>query len=344
MKKIIIHCGMPKTGTSAIQVQFAQGRKNFLKHGYDYLNTGVDKKAEKGGISSGNGFELARAYMPQSHPSSLAKQRKNITEKTRRAIHNTDCHVIISSEFFSATTRPLLGELAASFSDLGEVNLAFFVREQTTALVSSYIQQIKRRGETKFPDEFSSDFDIQKQSMLLYNSYFTELSFHIDNANILAKPYELAKSNPAGVLGLFLDMIGAKIPLEDLPVDKRVNLSPSPQELRLLIEVNKHEPSKYFSDMVVELSYAAGRSNIYAPQVILPPEVAKKVKTLFHKENEDFFINFAKCNNIYDNEVDNSSYINLRDVTFDATVMVDVFAGVLSRLDKRLEKLEQTII
>jgi hypothetical protein len=39
-KKIILQCGMPKTGTSALQVQLVQRRDLLLKYGYDYLTAG----------------------------------------------------------------------------------------------------------------------------------------------------------------------------------------------------------------------------------------------------------------------------------------------------------------
>jgi hypothetical protein len=340
MKKIIIHCGMPKTGSSALQVQLAQSRKNLLKYGYDYLLKGDFTHAEQGRITSGNGVELARSYLNPEHAASLASRRDELTETFRQMIAETDNHVILSSEFYSAIPRPLLGELAASLSDLGEVQLVFFVREQINALASTYIQQVKRHMLTQFPDEYFADWDGPKSPTLAYNSYFSRLAEVAPAATILTKPYELSKTHSAGLMGLFLDMIGAEIPADDLPKDSRINLSPSPQEIRLMIEVNKHHPRMQFSDMLVEGSHAAGRSNIHAQHAILPPEVAAKISTFFQADNEAFFRDFANCENLYENTWEVAEFIDLREVEFDATSVVEILSGLLVNLDRRLALLE----
>lgn len=340
MKKIIIHCGMPKTGSSALQVQLAQSRETLLQHGYDYLQTGDFKQAKQGRITSGNGAGLARAYLPPEHPASLAPRRAELTEKFHRLMAETEHHVILSSEFFSAAPRPLLGELCAALSDLGEVQLVFFVREQLNALASTYIQQVKRHMLTQFPDEYFGDWDGSKSPMMGYNTYFTRLTAMAPTATILAQPYELSKTHSAGLMGLFLDIAGASIPAEELPTDSRINLSPSPQEIRLMIEVNKHQPRMQFSDMLVESSHAAGRSNIHAQHAILPPEVAAKISSYFREGNEKFFRDFAKCENLYQTQWQTEDFIDLRAVTFDASSVIDIFSGLLVNLDQRLTKLE----
>lgn len=175
MKRIFLHCGMPKTGSSALQVQMAQSRASLLSHGYNYLPIGDIKQAEQGQITSGNGAFLARAYLSPEHPANLTARRGELTDEFRREIARAECNVILSSEFFSATPRPLLSQLAAELSDLGEVTFIFFVREQLNALASSYIQQVKRHMLTQYPDEFFARWDGYK-SPLMYHSYFTTLS------------------------------------------------------------------------------------------------------------------------------------------------------------------------
>jgi hypothetical protein len=340
MKKIIIHCGMPKTGSSALQVQLAQSRDTLLQHGYDYLQTGDFEQAKLGRITSGNGAGLARAYLNPDHPASLAPRRAELTEKFHRLIAETEHHVILSSEFFSATPRPLLGELCAALADLGDVQLVFFVREQLNALASTYIQQVKRHMLTQFPDEYFADWDGSRSPMMSYNAYFKRLSAMAPTATILAKPYELSKTHASGLMGLFLDMIGAAVPAAEMPRDSRINLSPSPQEIRLMIEVNKHQPRMQFSDMLVESSHAAGRSNIHAQHAILPQSVAEEINSFFKAQNEAFFQNFSQSENIYQNIWSPEQFINLREVTFDATNVVEILTGLLVSMDRRLAKLE----
>lgn len=339
MKKIILHCGMPKTGSSALQAQLAQSRDTFLKHGYNYLPMGAFKAARQGQITSGNGVGLARAYLNPEHPASQATRRDELTRKFREAIAASDHHVILSSEFFSATPRPLLGQLAMELSDLGEVHLVFFVREQLNALASNYIQQVKRHLLSQFPDEFFAKWDGYKIPMM-YHSYFTQLKNHAPQAKISAKPYELSQQHPSGLMGLFIEMISAEVPAEALPKDTRINLSPSPQEIRLMIEINKHHPRMQFSDMLVEGSHMAGRAQIHSQHAILPSAFAREVNAFFQAENAAFFQDFAQSENIYRNTWDEADFIDLRQVTFDATSVINIMAGLMVALDRRLAKLE----
>ena len=95
-----------------------------------------------------------------------------------------------------------------------------------------------------------------------------------------------------------------------------------------------------FSDMLVESSHAAGRSTIHAQHAILPPEVAARISSYFREGNEKFFRNFAKCDNLYQSEWQPEDFIDLREVTFDAASVIDIFSGLLVNLDQRLTKLE----
>ncbi|MDE4306140.1 hypothetical protein PXK30_21070 [Phaeobacter gallaeciensis] len=341
MKNIVIHCGMPKTGSSALQVQLAQARSNLLAHGYDYLPSGDFQQAEQGRITSGNGAELARSYLPEGHPASLIKRREELTEQFRDHIAQSPAQtVILSSEFFSAAPRPLLGELVENLSDLGAVRLVFFVREQLNALASTYIQQVKRHMLTQYPDEYFADWDDSRSPMMNYNAYFTRLRNMAPKAEILVRPYEETRLHDRGLVGLFFDLIGAEIPDADLPVDRRVNLSPNAQEIRLMIEVNKHNPRMQFSDMLVEGSHAAGRSTIHAQHSIVPEEVARKIRDSFAKSNERFFQTFVGTENTYTNSWSAEDFIDLRQVSFSATDVIDILAGLLANMDRRLARLE----
>lgn len=341
MKKIIVHCGMPKTGSSALQVQLAQNHAQLLKHGYDYLRMGDFKQAKQGKITSGNGAALARTYLSPNHPASLASRRNELTEKFRQEIDKASNHVILSSEFFSAAPRSLLGKMVEALSDLGKVQLVFFVREQVNALASTYIQQVKRKMLDQFPDDYFANWDGSKFPLMAYHSYFNSLAKKVPENTLLVRPYELSKAHPAGLMGLFLEMIGVNILQEDLSPDTRVNLSPSPQEIRLMIEANKHHPRMQFSDMLVEGSHAAGRVTIHAQHAILPPTIIRQIIDFFKEENEQFFQHISKSENIYKKSWDKNNFIDLRKVEFDAASVIDILTGLMVNMDRRVGKLEK---
>src|SRR5574337_886262 len=72
MKEIILHLGMPKTGTSALQVFFARNHAALQECSIDYLQIGEFGLGLKGSISSGNGSHLARTLLPAAAPARIA--------------------------------------------------------------------------------------------------------------------------------------------------------------------------------------------------------------------------------------------------------------------------------
>jgi hypothetical protein len=278
--------------------------------------------------------------LPAKHPASKAKNRAEVTAKIRRAISSSEHHFILSSEFFATLPYQGLGEMVASLYDLGEVQLVFFVREQVNLLSAGYIQGVKRSMQTQFPDEYFSSLDLSKRPHLAYNTYFTNLAAAAPDATILVKPYELSKNHDAGLMGLFLEMINAEIPVEDLPANSFVNLSPSPQEVRLMIELNKYQPRNRFSDMLVEASQLADRSNIFTEHGIIPPKEMARIRDFYKAENAGFFANFAKSDNIYEEHSNLTEFLDLREITFDAQDVMDILLGILVKMDHRLAALE----
>lgn len=340
MKKIILHCGMPKTGSSALQVQFSKSRDGLLKHGYDYLKMGDFDLAARGKISSGNAAGLARAYLFPGHPADLSPRRAELTEKFVQAARAAQGHVILSSEFFSAIPRVNMIPLVEALSQVGEVQLVFFVREQLNFLASAYIQQVKRHGLRDYPEEYFSSWQGYKIP-LMYFSYFEQLRSALPDVKIFAQPYELSKSHASGLMGLFLEMIGAQVPREDLVDDLQVNLSPSAKEIRLMLEINKHHPRMQFSDMLVESSHKSGRAKIHSQHMILPPAFKAEVTAFFREENEKFFREIAKSENIYQAAQQNDEFVDLSKITFEANDVIDIVTGILVDMDNRLSKLEE---
>lgn len=340
MKRIIIHCGLPKTGTSALQTRFAQSYDTLLDSGIAYLRMGDFDLARKGQIGSGNGVGLARAYLPPSHEASMAARRGELTDKFQAAIADAEGDVVLSSEFFGAIPVALLGELASKLGTLGKVVLVYFVREQVNFLTSAYIQRVKRHGEQRYPDEFFADWDAFKPS-LRYHDYLSSVREACPDVEIAARAYELARDFENGLFGLFLEMVGAEVPADRIAEDLPVNLSPSPVEIRLLIELNKHAPRMRFSDMVVEASVRADRARIHAGHTILPPALRQEIRTYFRQDNQRFFEEIARQENIYDSSVSDEDYVDLRQVQIETTELVDIVGGILVHLDNRIARLEQ---
>ncbi len=339
MRNIYIHCGFPKTGTSAIQVLVAKSREALLDHGIDYPPIGNFSLGLQGRISSGNGAELARAFLPPNHPDSLAARKPQIVKDTCDAITSTKHDILLSSEFFAAIPARFVRELVDALSEFGKLTLIYFVRDQIDIMSAIYMQRVKRHGVQALPDEFYSNWDSYKNS-LNYYQYLKTISSECPEVTLKVSAYEKSQEHPYGIVGLLFDQIGIPAPEAIRNEKVSVNTSPSPQELLLLLKLNKHNPRMRFSDMVVEASVKAGRSRPYSKHNVLSPELRRSIFAHFSPSNDLLFQNFIHEQNIYNDFDENSPYIDLSTLKLDANEAFDILTSVMVEIDQRITRLE----
>lgn len=341
-KRIVLHCGLGKTGSSALQVQFAQARDTIIeKLGFDYIQTGAFDDQLRGKISSGNGVHLARAFLPTNNPATLIEGRDEIKTRALSQIRKSSHNVLLSSEFFGALPAPQMRELIDVLQQEGAVELVFFVRNQVSLLSSIYMQRVKRHGETRLPAEFFRSFEKQRKQFF-YFKRFNRLREFVPDIPLQIGLYENSKSHPQGLLGLFLSLVGID-PKVDLGIaDAPVNTSPSPLELRLMLEINRFGPRMQFSDMLVEASAEAGRSGFHGHPSIFPPGIRRKIKRIYEADNDAFFNEFLGSENAYKVKV-NADYVDLETLAFEPGQVLTILSGLLSKMDHRVAALEKAM-
>ncbi|MEO0751509.1 MAG: hypothetical protein AAFY25_06865 [Pseudomonadota bacterium] len=338
-KRILLHCGLGKTGSSALQVKFAQGRDVILeKLGLDYIKAGAFEDQAQGKISSGNGVVLAKTFLPPQNPSSLHQRREGVTADFLSRIRATRHDVLLSSEFFSALPVPQMAELVHDLSREGTVELVYFTRNQASLLASVYMQKVKRHRERGRPEDFFANW-VKQRGQNFYFKRFSKLRDALPDTALHIHTYESSADHPQGIFGLFLSAIGCDPELDLGLEDTAVNTSPSPLELRLMLEINRFNPRMQFSDMLVEASAEAGRSRFHAEHSILSPDLRKKVKDVYGADNEAFFKEFFGCENLYDFDAD-GDYVDLEKLSFEADDVILILGGLMTKMDQRIAKLE----
>ena len=85
-RQLIIHIGLPKTGSTAAQTFFARNREALLSHSIDYLPIGEFHDGEIGRIASGNGAYLARSMLPRSDGAYLRWEEDRVRDALLAAI------------------------------------------------------------------------------------------------------------------------------------------------------------------------------------------------------------------------------------------------------------------
>ncbi len=160
-RRVILHIGSPKTGTSAIQVFLARHRAELAAHGCCYPTNPDVERAAEGLVTSGNGLGVAKFLNPDlrhrvAGADWLDEFRSLLTELPARY----DC-VLYSSEFlWRARPENLrrLGEVVA-VAGFG-VTVIAYVRSPEAFAVSEYSQRVKRHRETRPLDEAIADLDL----------------------------------------------------------------------------------------------------------------------------------------------------------------------------------------
>lgn len=170
-KKIIIHVGPPKTGTSAIQYWLNNNSKVLEQQGFFYPTHGVDNN----NISSGN-FENVIKNASQGRLSFVDKQLINQLIET--FLNSGKQTLLLSSEHF-------FYNLPALFLNLSNAKFIFYVRHPLTTLESSYHQQVKRhRRTTPFGTINNASFSQLEYIKELLHVFSVEVEFRYFSPNL----------------------------------------------------------------------------------------------------------------------------------------------------------------
>ena len=338
MKELWVHAGLPKNGSSALQVFFAKNRKELAKEGIDYLELENLEDAENGQITSGNGVLLARSLLRQEHPLFFPEANAKIQQFLALVKSSAYEKGLVSSEFFSNISIESLKELKNELDSVGvELKILFYVRRQDQFLVSSYMQEVKRHGYTGSLEEFVYS-KYKNIHFLNYYGFSRQLSEVIGLGNLKVFRYDLTKNEKEGIVGHFLKTILGYCPAW-VRAEGAVNTSPAPSELKLMLLANRFQPRMKFSDFLVEDSQRVGRSTYYPVHNILKPELAVEVIEHFRDQNNLFFEKY--CDDApFDMKIDNE-YVDLSSLTYSATEVMDIVSGFLVRFDRRLTQLEK---
>jgi hypothetical protein len=158
-KKVFLHIGHVKTGTSAIQHFFIQNREWFKRHGVLYPETGLygpgHHKIPVGLVSR----EALSDFLIDSEKKKYSECffEENLYERLVSELHISDCHsVLISSEYFVFLRN--LKELKKMLNDF-DVKIVINLRRQD-CLLESFYRQILLAGWAKGVEPFLEKYKL----------------------------------------------------------------------------------------------------------------------------------------------------------------------------------------
>ena len=144
-KRVIIHMGAGKTGSSALQYSFASMYDQLIKNEILYMKDKDFNKAEKGLITSGNAGELVSLLnSPELNKNELEDYVNHLNEKfLSHKIHT----ILLSSEIlqmFKEKNMVFFKQLLDVYHI--SVSVIYYVRPIVDHAISSYHQKVKRNS------------------------------------------------------------------------------------------------------------------------------------------------------------------------------------------------------
>ncbi len=235
MRRVIIHIGLGKTGTSSIQAWLSLNADRLLKQDIYYAD--LNPAAKQGNITSGNGVPLVEACQTGQVKKIKSCFRKYYCERWR--LFRARKTALVSSESFQDLNLEQIALLEATLTSLGyEVSVIAYVRSAYEFLYSSYLQGIKRHGFTHlFSQNPGGDYSRQKNILFHYRDIFGE-RFQVGH-------YDGIKSD---ILPDFARRAGIE-PLGLIPLDQKVNRSLTYEEAQCLLKMNRLHKGAFSTEL-----------------------------------------------------------------------------------------------
>ena len=289
MKKLILHCGTTKTGTSAIQYGLGLNHKFLLDKSINYpLNNRLKKKLNKENCVVGNAKFIAN--FGKSITNKKVKKEKSEVARERLIRFLEECQAtasdltILSSESipgkFDKKSILVLSELLYEYFD--KIDVLYYVRDILDHSVSQYNEYVKRRKQTSTFSEYSLTHKCRfKNHIEVLLTGFGENSLEVKN-------YADEKNN------LWLNFINnlqfQDLDPQDLESPRKINRSLCKEEIefyRLINKKSKNGLTKYLKDFWEQNKPLTNKTIIPSLEVL----------NRFEKENIqklDYINNFLK--------------------------------------------------
>lgn len=138
-RRIYLHAGLHKTGTSSIQVELTRARHLLARQGFLYPQTGLPDSAPYGQHLLPWSLVSDDSLIPPVHGQrSVTLDRDALWSALRKEIEDADLpNIVISSEEFDILDKPAIGELATQLQSYDVVPV-IFLRNLSDLVESGY--------------------------------------------------------------------------------------------------------------------------------------------------------------------------------------------------------------
>jgi hypothetical protein len=282
MPCLFLHIGLPKTGTSALQVFLASNIEALSRNNITYPWARAVVATEQR-ITSGNGAVLAKTAF-------TAKENGEVTLRQLNHVMSEGRSVLLSSEFFADWRRDRVSKLYELASRSGfQTKMIVYLREQSEYIVTSYFQMLKRRpgvidkdgaGLRRYAERAAAT-----RRFLDFDALLQMWASVIGRQNITARA-----RRPNDLMRDFLQAIGINNE-EGFNFDvSDINITPRPQEMKIRALLGVFEPTTHTSDVYLNvlsrLYEMTGKRSVDDYNFMVDPSIVEQIQLKFQSSNE----------------------------------------------------------
>ncbi|MEM1386196.1 MAG: hypothetical protein AAF748_03410 [Pseudomonadota bacterium] len=258
-KRVWLHIGTAKSGTTALQRVMAQNPDILNRHGLDHVS--VPR------LSSCNKLAIA---INRNRAEDLQAYNEHFTSELSR---DAESIALLSSEMLYGMPPERIFDALPILRDV-DLSVLVYLRRQDRYIESSYLQKMKNNRFSGSIAAYIARFDGSG------SDYYTKLEPWI----AAPQPLHVRVCEPARLVGGStisdaLHVMGLDALAADLPTETRANPSPSLARLQIL-----------------QALHAAGHGNTKRIQRALPPDTIGKARILTRQERDDFMARYGNNN------------------------------------------------
>ena len=315
MKKILLHIGTPKTGTSALQNFFMNNIELLREEGIYY----PEHKLDSNGVSSGNGTLLFNAAK-----NSFIKDGKQIIKDIMDETSLDS--ILLSSEGFYRYPEEL-------YSIIGDATIIVYFREQSTRMLSSYNQSVKRKNNIITFDTFVDNI-FKKNDGNFDGAILKKWAELFGIENIIFRPYEKEQFIGGNIYTDFLNILGSKTYENyDFPTNE-INISYNKDALVFKLLVNRivQVPQKGL-DRTIDLALQkySLEHNEDDKKIRIDVEISNKIQSHYKERNKELASLFLNRDTLFYTE---NTYDNNFNYTLNLNTMKSITKYILEENPK----------
>jgi len=298
--ELILHIGISKTGTTAIQNFLYKNKEKLLEQGILYPSTGLFKSPNVAAHYNIAWSIFKHVGVDVNKIPTFEQILKNLEKELREY---KPLKVIISSESFMHFRRPHIKTLAEGLKDLFQkMKVVVYLRRQDRWIESSYAQVLKT-GEVKLlPFKTSIKHSLWNLKWLLnYDEFLDRWSEFFENqGQLLPRIYEKSALKDNDIVVDFISLVDNSIEITNF--DTQINTNPSliPISVFTLLKLNEeydlpqvlyHKVSKYLLNLQEKLPHPL--------KTLLYLEDRKKILSFYEANNIEFFQKWFGSENLF---------------------------------------------